>query len=404
MDSEGGAGKGGNDAAPDRKGVDAAPGDSSGVKDTGGSKGEAGPAPVARPSYNTGNGFFIANGKLYDANGYEFRIRGVDRAHYDPDSQAGIAKGGANTVRIFVETNYGATVSDLVNVVQTQHINQKQVPIPTSPSTTDGAATSCSTDTTVLSSVVANWVATASSWTPLDKYSIINIANEWGPANSTVGSSNVSAVASLRTAGYLGTILVDSGGCGQDPDDLLTYASDVLGSDPQKNVMFAYHDYSPASSLTYFPQFAALAASAGVVIAVTEFGPGNDIGPSPTTLTPLQIITAAETNNLGWLAWAWDDNNLTGGQTNNEWFGMTYNGPGIYTKDADLTMYGQQNVEGCTNPTPGGCGCPDGLPLPAFTEPTPPAVYAAVEPGCTGAPAPTYTSYSLKLAVPATVF
>ena len=43
-------------------------------------------------------------------------------------------------------------------------------------------------------------------------------------------------------------------------------------------------------------------------------------------------------------------------ETDNEWFGMTYKGAGVYTKDADLTMFGQQIVEGCTNPTPGGCG------------------------------------------------
>src|SRR5450755_1846864 len=34
---------------------------------------------VARPSYNTGKGFFVLNGKLYDANGAEFRIRGVNK-------------------------------------------------------------------------------------------------------------------------------------------------------------------------------------------------------------------------------------------------------------------------------------------------------------------------------------
>jgi len=32
---------------------------------------------VSRPSYNTGNGFFVLNGKLYDPNGNEFRMRGV---------------------------------------------------------------------------------------------------------------------------------------------------------------------------------------------------------------------------------------------------------------------------------------------------------------------------------------
>jgi hypothetical protein len=479
----------------------------SGTSDTGAPSGTA-----TRPPYNTGAGFFVLNGKLYDANGKEFRMRGVDRNHYDSNSQAGIAKSGANTVRMFADTDYGESVAGLVNIVQTQHIAEKEVPIPTSSSTAAGTATSCSTDTAVLSSVVASWVSAASSWTPLDKYQIINIANEWGPANSTVWrDSYIAAIASMRSAGYLGTLLVDAGGCGQDLADLVTYSGAVFQSDPQLNIMFALHLYgsvndytAPISSIqkgnptvvtltstslchpfapsycptvggmtntysgltayqisgvagmtqidgmqpapqnvggssgawtitldvdsTHFgtytsggtivdyngnyalliPRLAALGASTGAAYAITEFGPGRNIGPSPTLATPLEIISAAEANNLGWVAWAWDDNNLANSQTNNEWFGMTYNG-GAYAQDTDLTMFGQQMVEGCTNPSPGGCGCPDGVPLPAYFDPNhptgaPPSIYAAVQPACTGTPAPTYQPLSLKLAVPATVF
>jgi hypothetical protein len=161
----------------------------------------------------------------------------------------------------------------------------------------------------------------------------------------------------------------------------------------------------------YLLRLAKLASlkSTGAAYAVTEFGPGNNIGPSPTLVTPVQIITTAEVNKLGWLAWAWDDNDATGGHTDNKWFGLTYNGPGQYTKDADLTMYGQQIVLGCTNPAPGGCGCPDGLPLPPYFDPNnpsaaPPAVYSTIEPACAGTLNPMYGAPSLKLAVPVTTF
>ena len=306
---------------------------------------------VSRPSYNTGSGFFVYEGKLYDANGNEFRIRGVDRAHYDSDSQAGIAKSGANAVRLFVETNYGASVADLVNIVQTQHIAEKEVPIPTAAMTTGGTLTSCNTSASVLDAVVANWVATASQWKTLDKYTILNIANEWGPTNSTAWrDAYTNAIASLRGAGYLGTLLIDAGGCGQDPQDLLNYASAVFNSDPQKNVMFAFHFYGLASGYsttaqmnTIFSELAALSASQGIVVAITEFGPGRDIGPSPTMVTPLQVIAAAEANQLGWAAWAWDDNDLSDCMSDNNWFSMTYN-CGQYTQSSDLTDYGQQVV------------------------------------------------------------
>ena len=47
---------------------------SGGAQGSGGTTGSA-----TRPSYNTGTGFFVLNGKLYDANGKEVRIlkRGV---------------------------------------------------------------------------------------------------------------------------------------------------------------------------------------------------------------------------------------------------------------------------------------------------------------------------------------
>jgi hypothetical protein len=321
------------------------------------------PPPVTgkalRPSYNTGNGFFVLNGTLYDANGNEFRMRGVNRNHYDSGSQPGIAKSGANAVRIFVETNWGQTPAGLANIVQTQHINNKEVPIPTAPITAAGAGTSCNTTTATLTDIVSNWVATAANWTPLNKYQIVNIANEWGPANSTVWrDSYISAVASMRAAGYLGTLMIDSGGCGQDPNDLINYAAAVLNSDPQKNVMFGFHlyglayAYPPGSTLAQAQTiFAGLAAlkSQGVVVAITEFGPGRGIGPSPTDITPAQVITTAEANQLGWLAWAWDDNNLAACKASDTWFSMTFS-CGVYTQASDLTTYGKDVV---LNPTYG---------------------------------------------------
>lgn len=307
---------------------------------------------ASRPSYNTGNGFFVLNGKLYDPNGNEFRMRGVDRAHYDSVSQPGIKNSGANTVRLLVETNYGASVARLVNIVQTQHIDYKEVPIVTTTVTPAGANTSCSSDANVLAAAVANWVATASSWTPLNKYAIINIANEWGPPNSTVWrDSNITAIAKMRAAGYLGPLVVDAGQCGQDLNDLVNYSGAVFNSDPQKNIIFGFHAYyetTPANVASKFAQLGALATSTGAVYAVTEFGPGRDIGPSPTLLTPGDVITNAEANGLGWCAWAWDDNNLGNGMSNNNWFSMTLTGPGTYTKASDLTDYGQDVVLNAT--------------------------------------------------------
>jgi hypothetical protein len=61
-------------------------------------------------------------------------------------------------------------------------------------------------------------------------------------------------------------------------------------------------------------------------------------------VTPQQVIGAAEAAGLGWMGWAWDDNNLANGASDNNSFSMTLNGPGMYTVASDLTTYGQQMV------------------------------------------------------------
>jgi mannan endo-1,4-beta-mannosidase len=303
---------------------------------------------VARPSYNTGNGFFVLNGKIYDANGNEFRIRGVDRCHYDSPSQPGISNSGANAVRMFM-WSLSTGAAKYANVVQTQHIDYKEVPILTMSPFPDGTLASCNSDTNELASGVDWWVANASTFTPLDKYLMINIANEWGPRNSSVWrDSYISAISRMRAAGYLGPLVIDAGGCGQDLADLLNYSTAVFTSDPQRNVIFSLHIYggtpNAAVANANLAQLSALAASAGMAFVVGEFGPGRNIGPSPTLLTPGEVITAAEANGIGWIAWAWDDNDLSGGSSDNNWFSMTYHGPGYYNQTSDLTTYGQDVV------------------------------------------------------------
>lgn len=381
------------------------------------------------------------NGKLYDANGVEFRIRGVNRNHWDNGSAPGIANSGANAVRWGVDFTRDPSAN--VNLLLTQSIQDHEVPI------AGNWLATCATDTASFQSIVASWVAQAPQWTTLNYALIVNIANEWGPANSTIWrDSYISAIASLRGAGYTGPIMVDSGGCGQDDSDLVQYSQAVFNSDPERNVIFSEHlygstnDYSAtiqsitkgnptvitlnSNSATHplvpsftgtgnswsgisayqisgvlgmtqvngtqqaptnvggapgawtitlsvdstnWPDYAGggavvdytgnydlkiarlaqLSRTTGAVYLVGEFGPGKNIGPSPTMVTPAEIITAAEANGIGWLPWAWDSNNLPNCMADNNSFSMTYN-CGTYTQASDLTDYGADVV---LNPTYG---------------------------------------------------
>jgi hypothetical protein len=304
---------------------------------------------VARPPYNTGHGLFVLNGKLYDSNGAEFRIRGVNLCHYDSiaNSGPGIARSNANTVRVGYWVSSVPT-SAYVNSVQT-FISDREVAIPTMfrvPGTTN--ALSGDQSTADLAATVNNWVTNLPYYAPLQQHLIINVANEWGPANSaTWASAYESAIARLRAAGYTTPLMIDAGSWGQDFGDLLNYATQVFDSDPQKNIIFSLHVYYNAASVlsqNMLHQLAALSAAHGMVFVVGEFGPGRNIGPSPTLVTPQQVIGAAEAAGIGWMGWAWDDNDLAGGSSDNNSFSMTFHGPGMYNGTSDLTTWGQEMV------------------------------------------------------------
>jgi hypothetical protein len=154
--------------------------------DAGGSSGSDGgtSGQVSRPTYNTGNGFFTLNGNIYDANGNQFTPMGVDTAHWDQSwagctSNCGIPNSGANINRDFMyelENSYTSRIQGDI----TEMMNQKIVPLETG-----GFYTTCCTDTTCLDDVVALWVSMYSVFAPYQPYIWINIANEWGPANSS---------------------------------------------------------------------------------------------------------------------------------------------------------------------------------------------------------------------------
>jgi hypothetical protein len=306
--------------------------------------GPAGPAVSAvapRPAGNTGTGFYVVGNQLFDAKGKEFRIRGVNRTHYDNGSP-GLPLSGANAERIVLNFTKAPTYN--IGIVNSEMLAKKIVPMPGNWSGT------CKADAASLASIVDTWVAQAPTWTALNSNGLINIANEWGPADSVLWrDSYLTAVARMRAAGYTGTLVIDTGGCGQNVQDVVKYGAAVLAADPQKNILFDVHVYGgwhyPATASwqqDYTKAMAQLKAT-GLAILVGEFGPGRNVGPSPTMVTPQQIIANSETNGFGWMAWAWDDNNMTGCMANDYWFSMTVK-CGKYTTSTDLTTFGQAVV------------------------------------------------------------
>ncbi len=304
------------------------------------------PGAVERPDYNTGAGFFVIDGKLYDANGVEFRIRGVNKAHYDVE-WPGIPKTHANTIRWVAPLWLSP---DVIAQLTQSMIDEGIVPLPgvwyTEGTWDEANNVVCKEDVASLRAAVDLWVAQAATFKPFERRVLVNLAGEWGPGDSPVWrDAYIQAIADLRAAGYLGTLIIDAGGCGQDPANIVRYGQEVFDSDPQRNIMFSVHIYGlwASGGEPWQTDLAAgldSLARTGLPILIGELGPGRNIGPSPTLLTPGEIITAGESRGFGWLAWAWDD---PASDVPDDWFALSFTGD--YNSSADLTTFGKEVVE-----------------------------------------------------------
>lgn len=295
------------------------------------------PSPTAIPS-----GFHTLGNMLFSPDGSRFIIRGFSRLHPDSYGTAADAQRmGANTVRLAL--NFTKPAAANLALAQS-YVAVGIVPMP------GNWMGTCKSDPAILSAIVDTWVVQAATWTQLNRTGLVNIANEWGPANSVVWRDNyLAAIPRMRAAGYTGTLVIDSGGCGQDAQDVVKYGAALLAADPLHNLLFDLHVYGswhfPATATwmqDYSTAMRQLKAS-GLPIMLGEFGPGRGIGPSPTMLTPATIIGDAEANGFSWLAWSVDDNNLPGCAADDNWFSMTKK-CGVFNVPGDLTTFGWQVV------------------------------------------------------------
>jgi beta-lactam-binding protein with PASTA domain len=295
----------------------------------------------------SGTGLYVSNGRLNNPDGTEFRIRGINRLHWGSYPWAGGANGALvkpNAVRVFAYGDFPT----LLGVLQNDHVANQEIVIPCI-NYINGVYTSGDNSATDLTACVNQWISVAPTWAPvLNPYGILNIANEFYSASNPVtwGNAYASAVAALRPY-YTCPFLIDAGNYGQSSSDIISAAAQVLAADPAHNTAFSFHAYNATTPSNVASLFASLAAlrSSGICVVIGEFGPGLSIGPSPTLLTPTTCINTAEANNLGWMPWCWDDNDLANGASDDNFFSFTYAGPGYYTGLASqLTNYGKTVV------------------------------------------------------------
>ena len=317
-------------------------------------------AQVARPGYNTGKGFFILDGKLYDASGSEFIPIGANTAVFWQSETNGMKsfpdmkKADANCARIVSVTNNSDNSWSWQSNFTKQRacvkacVDNKLVPILEFHDVTCGNGYETDAEGKFLKKVVDYWCTPnlVSLCKEYEKYLIVNVANEWGPANVGFRDGYKKAITSMRNAGIKNTILIDAGGCGQNPATLINYAQELLDFDPEKNILFAIHFYglwmtrekTKQSWQFYVEDYLQQFKTKKIPVIVGEFGwtgaPDNF-----TLYDPQKIITESNKHGIGWLFWAWNSN------PNETYYDIVANYTLGYTTEADLTEHGKFIVQ-----------------------------------------------------------
>jgi mannan endo-1,4-beta-mannosidase len=321
-------------------------------------------------------GFSVANGRLYDANGTEFVMRGVNHAHtwypQQTTSFANIKALGANTVRVVLASGDRWTknsAGDVANVVSLCKANRLICVLEVHDTTGYGEQSGAIT----LDRAVDYWLSIASALQGQEKYVIVNIGNEpyGNQGYGTWATDTANAIKRLRAGGLTHTIMVDAPNWGQDWSfTMRDNAGTVFAADPQKNTVFSIHMYGVFDTAAEITDYLGRFRTAGLPIVVGEFGFNHSDG-NPDEDT---ILAYSQANGIGYLGWSWSGNGggveyldmVTNFDPNQltTWGQRIFNGAnGIKATAREASVYAGSSPSPTTSPTtsptipppPGGC-------------------------------------------------
>ncbi|OKJ60685.1 cellulase family glycosylhydrolase [Streptomyces sp. CB02261] len=324
-------------------------------------------------------GLRVRDGRLYEANGNEFVMRGVNHAHaWYPErtgSLADIAEKGANTVRIVLSTGdrWTRTTADQVSSLIGQCRASKLICVLEAHDTTgygeEPAAAS-------LDKAADYWVGVKNALVGQEDYVVVNIGNEPFGNNDQSAWTNATknAIAKLRTAGLRHALMVDAPAWGQDWNHVMRdNAASVLAADPDRNTIFSVHMYGVYDTAAEVQNYLNHFVSNRLPIVVGEFGDNHSDGNPDENA----IMATAQSLRVGYLGWSWSGNGggveyldlVTGFDADSltAWGNRLFHGAnGISTTSKTATVYtGGQPAEdtarnGYPYCAPGSTSDPDG--------------------------------------------
>lgn len=260
---------------------------------------------------SSGNSMYIRGTKLYDGNGNEFIMRGINIAHawFTDKTETSIkaaARLGANCVRVVLadgEQWTKTSESEVRNIIQMCRENKLICVLEVHDTTGND-------NTASLQNAVNYWKEITGILNDNADYVIVNIANEWMGTwgnHDTFKNAYISAVQQLRNSGMKNVIMVDAAGYGQETNSLFNNENckSILQADSTGNTMFSIHMYSSAgknSSVVKNNIDAGL--NMGVCVCIGEFGHahgGEDVDEDT-------IMSYSDEKGVGYLAWSWKGN------------------------------------------------------------------------------------------------
>ncbi|MEU8115219.1 cellulase family glycosylhydrolase [Micromonospora sp. NPDC048947] len=332
-------------------------------------------------------GFSVAGGKLYDANGAEFVMRGVNHAHtwypQQTSSFADVKALGANTVRVVLSSGdrwTRNTNADVANVISLCKANRLICVLEVHDTTGYGEQSGAIT----LDRAVDYWLSLADVLAGQERYVIVNIGNEpYGNQNyASWAADNASAIKRLRAGGLTHTIMVDAPNWGQDWSfTMRDNAASVFAADPARNIVFSIHMYGVFDTAAEISDYLGRFRTAGLPIVVGEFGFNHSDGNPDEDA----ILAYSQANGIGWLGWSWSGN---GG-------GVEYLDLATNFNPTSLTDWGQRLFNGVNGirQTAREASVFGGTPPPTTPPPTtpPPTTPPPTTPPPAGACTATYT-------------
>ena len=293
---------------------------------------------------------YVRNGNLYDADGNEFLMRGINVAHawYPNETQTSInaiADRGANCVRVVLAdgTQWNKTQrSEVENIISWCESRGLICILEVHDHTGYD-------DVSRLNNAVNYWLEIKDLMNAHKKYVILNIANEWlGTWNnaSTWTSAYQSAIRTLRDAGIENVIMIDTSGYGQETSTCINNSQSVVSADNTGNTMISIHMYSVAGkdAATVKNNIDSM-LSTGVCFCIGEFGNWQN-GADVDETTIMQQCTD---KSIGYIAWSWYGNsgidlsldiaNDWQGSSLTEWGNYVFYANGIGIKDTSRLAY-----------------------------------------------------------------